>query len=209
MTAIRIVDHDIFGECILKIAQRDLILDVGGRYRFHKRLRGFKQAFADVRYYCLDIRRGSDLDVVGDLLALPFQSGVINGVICTAVLEHVREPRSAVRQIHRVLKPGGEAFVFAPFLHPYHGSPDEPDYWRFTLDGLLHLFRDFSEIQLQPTSTLAGTTLRFIAWLSPVCRVPMQRLASSLAKPLDRLAQWLGRSLGPMQATGYNMWLRK
>jgi SAM-dependent methyltransferase len=201
-----VTDHDIFDECMEQMAQQDLVLDLGGRRRFHKRLGSFREMFAGVHYYCLDILSAPDLDVVGNLLQLPFAAGVAGGVICNSVLEHVYEPQLAVREIYRVLKPGGVAFLYVPFLYPYHGSQREPDCYRFTRDGLLYMFRDFSEMRLQPVDSYIGATLRFLTGFTS-----LEKAALILADPLERLAGWLrGRRLRrETQTSGYNIWVRK
>jgi ubiquinone/menaquinone biosynthesis C-methylase UbiE len=45
--------------------------------------------------------------LVGDALRLPFPDDSFDAVICSEVLEHIPDYRSAVREIHRVLKPRG------------------------------------------------------------------------------------------------------
>jgi SAM-dependent methyltransferase len=199
-------DHGIFEECMQQMAQQHLVLDLGGRHRFHKRLGAFREMFAGAHYYCLDILPAPDLDVVGDLLRLPFAAGVADGVICNSVLEHLYEPQSAVREIYRVLKPEGVAFLYVPFLYPYHGSQGEPDCYRFTRDGLLYMFRDFSEMRLQPVDSYIGTTLRFLAGFTS-----LENAALILADPLERLVGWLrGRRLSrETQTSGYNIWVQK
>jgi len=194
-----VTDHDIFEECMQRMAQQHLVLDLGGRRRFHKGLGSFREMFAGVHYYCLDILPASGLDVVGNLLQLPFAAEMADGVICNAVLEHVYEPQLAVREIYRVLK-------LVPFLYPYHGSQGEPDCYRFTRDGLLYMFRDFSEMRLQPVDSYVGTTLRFLTGFTS-----LEKAALILADPLERLLGWLrGRQLSrETQTSGYNIWVRK
>jgi len=201
-----VTDHDIFDGCMEQMAQQHLVLDLGGRHRFHKRLSTFREILAGVHYYCLDILHVQDLDVVGNLLCLPFAAEVAGGVICHSVLEHVYEPQLAVREIYRVLKPGGVAFLYVPFLYPYHGSRGEPDCYRFTRDGLLYMFRDFSEMRLQPVDSYIGTTLRFLAGFTS-----LEKAVLILADPLERFVGWLrGRRLSrETQTSGYNIWIRK
>ena len=201
-----VTDHDIFDECMAQIAQQHLVVDLGGRHRFHKHLGLFRDVFASVHYYCLDILPAPDMDVVGNLLQLPFAAEVADGVICNSVLEHVYEPQLAVREIYRVLKPGGVAFLYVPFLYPYHGGQGEPDCYRFTRDGLLYMFRGFSEMRLQPVDSYIGTTLRFLTGFTS-----LEKAALILADPLERLVGWLrGRRLSrETQTSGYNIWVRK
>lgn len=201
-----VTDHDIFDECMKQMAQQHFVLDLGGRQRFHKRLVFFREKFANTCYYCLDILPAPDLDVVGSLLCLPFATEVVGGVICNSVLEHVYEPQLAVREIYRVLRPGGVAFLYVPFLYPYHGSSGEPDCYRFTRDGLLYMFRDFSEMRLQPVDSYIGTTLRFLTGFTS-----LEKTALILAGPLERLVgQMRGRPFSrETQTSGYNIWVRK
>jgi SAM-dependent methyltransferase len=201
-----VTERDIFDECMGQIAQQHLVLDLGGSHRFHKRLSTFREILASVHYYCLDLLHAPDLDVVGNLLCLPFATEVAGGVICNSVLEHVYEPQLAVREIYRVLKPGGVAFLYVPFLYPYHGSREEPDCYRFTRDGLLYMFRDFSEMRLQPVDSYIGATLRFLTGFTP-----LEKAALILAGPLEGFVGWLrGRQLSrETQTSGYNIWVRK
>ena len=45
--------------------------------------------------------------VEGDIEAMPFEDGSFATVVCTEVLEHVPYPETALKEIHRVLSPGG------------------------------------------------------------------------------------------------------
>ncbi|NUB30509.1 methyltransferase domain-containing protein [Azospirillum brasilense] len=61
----------------------------------------------------------------GTAPALPAPDGAFDVVLCTEVLEHVPEPVAAVREMARVLAPGGTLLLTAPLgsgLHqePYH-----------------------------------------------------------------------------------------
>jgi len=72
-------------------------------------------------------------------------------VVCTEVLEHVKQPFKAVAEIYRVLKPGGVAVVTTPFNFRIHGPA--PDCWRFTRQGLEVLFSDFEILELTETAS--------------------------------------------------------
>jgi SAM-dependent methyltransferase len=72
-------------------------------------------------------------------------------IVCTEVLEHTLQPFDAVREIKRMLKPGGLVLVSVPFNFRIHGPL--PDCWRFTEHGLRALFKDFKIKELTPLET--------------------------------------------------------
>lgn len=85
-------------------------------------------------------------DVLGVAEQLPFADASFDAVLSLNVLEHVKDPFQAAREIMRVLKPGGEVFVVAPFLQPLHGYPHH--YYNMTAQGLLNLFEPLQDKQV-------------------------------------------------------------
>jgi len=65
----------------------------------------------------------TSLDYCCDILALPVPDEYFDVVLCTEVLEHVPEPITAVREMARVLKPGGLLLVSAPLGCELHQEP--------------------------------------------------------------------------------------
>lgn len=59
--------------------------------------------------------------VHADATALPFKDGSFGGVALLYVLHHLPDPRPALADAHRVLRPGGMLAVAAPSRH---GSPE-------------------------------------------------------------------------------------
>ena len=49
-----------------------------------------------------------------ELPAIPLPSDTFDAVLCVHVLEHIPEDRKAMRELHRILKPGGWAGVSTP-----------------------------------------------------------------------------------------------
>jgi SAM-dependent methyltransferase len=86
----------------------------------------------------LDLRRGKHVDVVGDVTALPIASQSFGHILMAEVLEHVLDPQAGVREVWRVLRPGGRVTLCVPFVYPIHDSPH--DYQRWTHHGLRALF---------------------------------------------------------------------
>lgn len=93
----------------------------------------------------LEIEPVPSVDVVGDGHQLPFKDEVFDVVILEAVLEHVREPKMMVSEVHRVLQKGGLVYAGVPFIQGYHASPE--DYQRYTVWGLENLFLNFQKIE--------------------------------------------------------------
>src|SRR5262249_42976946 len=55
----------------------------------------------------VDFVAGPGVDIVGDIHSLPLPDSSYDCVFCTGTLEHVRDPVTAVRELYRILKPGG------------------------------------------------------------------------------------------------------
>ena len=97
-------------------ATRVLEVGVGGG-NVLERVAG-RRVGIDLSPFILDKARarlgGAAALVRGDAMALPFGDGVFDRVYCSEVLEHVLEPEAVVRQMRRVLAPGGFAVVSVP-----------------------------------------------------------------------------------------------
>ncbi len=68
-----------------------------------------------------------------------------------------------MREIERVLAPGGYAHVVTPFCHPFHEYPK--DYRRFTIDGLKELASGLEVVdagwRTGPTATILVFALEY------------------------------------------------
>ena len=63
----------------------------------------------------------ADLDgeramVAADIRDIPYPADSFDAIYCSHVLEHVVEDRVAMREMHRVLRPGGWALVLVPIV---------------------------------------------------------------------------------------------
>ncbi len=102
------------------------------------------------RYVGLDVAKTTkEVDVVGGASAPPFRDGRFDAVVCSQVLEHVPDPLATLKEIARVLKPGGRVLLSTHGTFIYHPHPT--DFWRWTQEGLRKVFEDsgcFDEIEL-------------------------------------------------------------
>jgi SAM-dependent methyltransferase len=72
-------------------------------------------------------------DIRLDITRMPFEAATFDVVLCMHVLEHVPDDRQAMKEMYRVLKPGGWAIIQAPvsqhrettFEDPSVSSPQE------------------------------------------------------------------------------------
>lgn len=80
---------------------------------------------------------------------LPFADASVDSVLCANVLEHVYDHRFLIKEMRRILKPGGKLVGFVPFLIQYH--PDPNDYFRYTTQALTRLFAEasFSDVRIR------------------------------------------------------------
>jgi len=75
--------------------------------------------------------------LIGQLEKMPFVTADFDSILCSAVLEHVEAPEPVIREIVRVLRPGGHLLVAIPFLQPFHPCPG--DFRRYTREGMRKL----------------------------------------------------------------------
>jgi len=85
----------------------------------------------------LDIGEESGADHVGTAERTGLRDASFDLVLCTQVLEHVPRPLEALREVRRILKPGGRFLFSVPHVWFFHPHP--ADYWRFTQQGVLEL----------------------------------------------------------------------
>lgn len=91
-----------------------------------------------------------NVDVVGDAHNLPFLDESFDSAICIAVLEHVDHAETVVKEMIRVLKPGGVLYAELPFLFFFHGYPN--DFRRFTREGTRRLFSSLVDLEVAAIS---------------------------------------------------------
>ena len=64
------------------------------------------------------------------------------------VLEHTKDPISAVNNLYEIIDQNGYVILSAPFIFHIHDEPN--DFYRFTKYGLKNLFKNFREVEIIP-----------------------------------------------------------
>ena len=108
---------------------------------------------------------------------IPIKDGTFDGVINETVIEHISDERAFVAEITRIVKPGGVVYTSAPFIHPFHGSPD--DFRRFTTSALKDLFKnDYDILEIGVRSGPMSAFLMFLCyWFGVILTLGNRRLA--------------------------------
>jgi SAM-dependent methyltransferase len=183
---------------------KDLVADFGSGTSQYKE-----------RVICVDGAAYPNVHVVCRLERSPFRGGSLAGILSIAVLEHVPNPQEHVREMFRVLRPGGRVLCFIPFIQGYHASPD--DFQRYTMSGLKELFCDFEVLGVRPgAGPTSGMLWVFQEWLALMLSFGSQRLYRLLVpftwllSPLKLLDALLIRHpAAPAIASGYVIEARK
>lgn len=151
----------------------------------------YKSLFKATEYVGVDIEISGHpddkktADVYFDGINLPFEEGSFDGVLASEVLEHVFTIDACLKEIFRVLKPGGRVLATCPFVWPLHEQPY--DFARYTPHALKHLVEQVGfKIVL---SERRGTPIETIGQLLIVEIVP--RVINGLPGP-GRLRAQLG-----------------
>ncbi len=99
------------------------------------------------------------VDMIYDGKKIPFPDGEFDYVFSTEVMEHVPEPKDFLKEIHRVLKPGGVLILTVPFMVPLHEEPY--DFYRYTKHALKYLVEatGFSSHEVKTFSEYFGVMI--------------------------------------------------
>lgn len=125
------------------------VVEIGSRpAEGQEQLANLRGLFPGVEYIGCDIQEGPNVDRVEDVHALSFADDSVGTVLCVEVLEHVADPLRAVKEIHRVLRPGGIAAFSSQMFFPIHAHPW--DYWRFTPEGFQLVLQPFESSLVVP-----------------------------------------------------------
>jgi SAM-dependent methyltransferase len=114
-----------------KIRQSSLVLDVGVGGGSNLRMLAemeFPHVIGldpnpDVVHICQD--KGLASVRQGNICDLPFSSESFDFVLATDVIEHVQDDMAALKEIYRVLRPGGYALISVPAFQSLWGLQDE------------------------------------------------------------------------------------
>jgi SAM-dependent methyltransferase len=132
-------------------------------------------------------------DLQGSVEALPVPDASFDVVLCTQVLEHSDDPDAAVRELARVVAPGGRVLASTHGTAVYHPAPN--DHWRWTHTGLERLFTRNAEWRSVTVRPGAGTAACLALLLATYVDLVAQNVH---ARPLGYPLVWMLNSSGAL-----------
>jgi SAM-dependent methyltransferase len=124
----------------------------------------------------------SKVDVYYDGKTLPFPDEHFDAVVSFEVFEHVFNIDETLREIRRVLKPGGQILITTPFAWDEHEIPY--DFARYTSYGIRNILErnSFDVLEIKKTTTYVLTVCQmFIAYLTQHV-LPKNKILSKTAQ---------------------------
>lgn len=181
-------------------ALRGRLLDVGCGTKPYRHLFTGAEEYVGLEYDSPASRAAGHADCFYDGTVFPLADASCDGVVCNQVLEHVFNPREFLREIARVLKPGGGLLLTVPFVWDEHEQPH--DCARYTCFGVRELLErgGFVVHELRKTNADARVLFQLVnAYLYKVLLTSDPRvnllLCATVMAPITLLGGLLARLL--------------
>jgi len=107
----------------------------------------FRMKNKDVTWFGLDIASSPEVDlrirkdgifVMYNGVNVPFASDVFDLIYSNQAFEHIQNPREVLKEVYRILKPGGFFIGSTSHLEPYHSR----SFWNYTPYGFSCLIEE-------------------------------------------------------------------
>jgi SAM-dependent methyltransferase len=153
-------------------------------------------------------RHPNDMWICGDARNLPFAPASFDLLVFSSVLHHIPNYLAALREAHRILRPGGQVFAYDPNVwHPLIGLLRHPRSPLFCAQGVSPNERPLSIRKLRATYVDAGFEMVYARGQS---NIPYRSVAPRLINAMlgaFNVADWawdrvgLGRRFGTFLIT--------
>ena len=152
----------------------------------------YRNEFSHTRYESADFHQVDKIyaqsTYVCDLAAIPVEDARFEFIVFNQVMEHLPDPANVLRELHRVLQPGGQVLYTGPLFYEEHEQPY--DFYRYTQFGVRFLFES------------AGFRIHRLDWLEGyfgTVAYQLNRMFHFLpSRPADLAPGVLGYILSPL-----------
>jgi len=143
----------------------------------------------------VNARQRKDLQFLTfDGVSLPFSDSYFDLIYCKQVFEHVRFPAALLKEVYRVLKPGGFFIGSTSHLEPYHSF----SYWNYTPYGFIILLQEagLEVSEMRPSIDAVTLILRRITGDAKIFNIfwridsPLNAMLELFGILLRKKAQW-------------------
>jgi len=162
----------------------------------------YQPLFPGKRYVKQDIQDFDPpcIDIVCDVEDMkPVATKSVGLVLNLESLEHIPNPRKAIDEIHRVLRPNGLLILTTVMNFRIHRTPK--DYWRFAPDGIELLLNRFTLLDCTLEESLKKpkgiwVVARMTSNPGEWGKLPPMRLSKKVGGFLGRLRRQMGQRRG-------------
>ncbi len=160
----------------------------------------YKKYFTHTNYISQDSKVGdsnwdySKLDIVSEIYNIPVADQSFDYILCTQVLEHLKYPNQAFKELSRILKQNGRLFVTCPLAWKEHQKPH--DFFRYTQYSLKMLAQEnnFKIIEMNKVGGKFITLSRLLIDVNLLFKIKNKYLRLALVVllyPLDFLVGFI------------------
>lgn len=148
--------------------------------------------------------------IAADATRLPFLSGTFSHVVCSEVIEHVQDDGAVMRELSRVLRPGGLLLLTFPHRRFYYANDDRfvAHHRRYEIDTVLELLEGSGLRPLHFTKVLGP--LEKVLMMSTIAVVEIAQRSSAKTSSngspsravllFEPLFRWVNRVLAVLVA---------
>lgn len=136
----------------------------------------------------------TEIDISATAYDVPAPDGSFDSAVLIEVLEHLEEPTEALREVRRLLAPGGHVVLSTPFVWPLHEEPR--DFFRYSPHGLRHLLETagFEVVEIRPVSGQWATVVQLAGYAARNSHaIRLGRVLDALVSLAGRWAAWADR----------------
>jgi SAM-dependent methyltransferase len=139
------------------------------------------------------------IDVYYDGKTLPFEDNSFDAIFTSEVFEHIFNLPEIIRELHRVLRPGGQILLTCPFAFCEHEQPN--DFARYSSFAIRHLVESAGfevEVQQKTGNSIEALTQLQLMYLHQHIYTRLKKIP--VVRSLFRLTVYTAANLGCLLA---------